>query len=251
MSRPLRSVFCFLLLIFSLGKIATADVFLRDESELYARDPALKQKFEQVLQAFYEQHQLPFYVITKTSVSYHSTVREEAARLRREIFTPEQEGFLLLYESDSGMFTLSSRPTISETHPEKWMPSKVPQHLDISLFDEWKHQIEATIDLEVVNGQSEKFDPQQACRTIAEAWIATISRYVEANQESTTLRWQPWAIVAGLMLVGFVSMHVIGKNANRKRISDNLSYEFPCPKVNIRLGAMNSGGGKLVSREFR
>lgn len=250
MSLPLRFLYLIITLVFSLEKTAVATVFLQDEAELYARYPELGQQLEKKLQQFYQQHELPFYVVTKTSTSYHNSLRDEASRLRREKFAPEEEGFLFFYEADSGLFTLSSRPTISETHPEKWVPSKVPQHLDIALFASWKKQIESMIDVNKIDGKSEKFDPQQSCHVIAEAWMLTITNYIKDNQKSS-INWRPWVITGVALLVGFVLMHMLGKNANRKRVSESVTYNFPCPKVQVRLGALNSGGGKLVSRLFR
>lgn len=80
--------------------------------------------------------------------------------------------------------------------------------------------------------------------------MITVKNYVLVSAEPK-YRWKYWVMIAFGLLVGFVILLLFGKWSAQRRVSESVTYNFPCPKVQVRLGALNSGGGKLVSRLFR
>jgi hypothetical protein len=252
---PLQILLFFLLLPLSFTS-AESGPYVRDVAGLYQRNPEEKAEIETRLVAFSQRHGLPFYLLTQNSVSAMKPIQEQVAEERLRLLGPNRKGFLLLYEMDTGLFSLSTRPhqiTTQSIHLDAWPPIQN----DIVTQARWKELLQQNIPLADLYETGPNFDPTVACKTLTFSWAQT---WDETNPEGakktdewnklsqkSLLQWIGW--IAGILLPCFLLF--LGMNRwNRSRHHlDNQTFEFPPPNTKPRLGALHAGGSG-VSRQF-
>lgn len=253
---PLLQIITFLLFPLITNLSAEAETFVRDVAGLYQRNPEKKAEIESHLAAFSQRHGIPYYLLTQNSVSAMKPIQEQVADERLSLLGPEKKGFLLLYEVDTGLFSLSTRPHKTETQTAQ-MDALPPMQNDIVTHSRWKELLEKSIPLDDLYETGLNFDPQIACKAVTYTWAQT---WDEINPNGahqpdswnhrarqSLLTWIMWiAIILLPCFLLFLAMNCW--NRSRHQI-DNQSYEFPPPNAKPRLGALHAGSSG-VSRNF-
>lgn len=256
MHSPLLQIVLFFCLTLCPFTSAETESFLLDAAGFYQRDPAIKAEINARLATFSQHHELPFYLLTQNSVSAMKPIQEQVADERLRLLGPEKKGFLLIYEVDTGLFALSTRPHKIETQSTQ-MDILPPMQNDIVTHSRWKALIKKSMLLPDLYQTGKNFDPTNACKVVTFAWAQT---WDELNPDGaiqpdswnqrtrqSLLSWL--GIIAAILLPSFLLFLGVNRWNRSRHHLDNQSYEFPPPNAKPRLGALHAGGSG-VSRQF-
>jgi hypothetical protein len=226
----------------------TADAkrhFLHDRAHAFLRNPELAAKLENQLRMF-NAAQLPLHVVTATSTSFSKDLVVYSNDLRLE-FLQDRDGFVLVYEVDSGRFNLSMRHFDEDVLKDNWKPSFVPQHLDMELRQQWSQRIKTKMDRITLINPLATYDPADSCSELAIALMETFGEFVQANPEPEK-EFLPAILISFTMLGLFVFALILCRKINQKQTTKTV-YTFPTASCKATLGA-HHGGNAISSVKF-
>ncbi len=225
--------------------------FLHDEAKAFYRDPKKAAKLEQMLRSFQQKHGCPLHIITTSSTSYGNNLMLFSNDKRKTLLQNNQ-GFVLIYEVDSGSFNLSIRPIDEDSSREDWTPSLVPQHYDRELQQTWEKRIKTNSDRKQLQGEVKGYDPMDSCYELSTALMDTYGEFA-AN---TTLKdtsiisesGMKLTIAAMILLAGFLSAILHQRRVNSKLAEEKFVFHFPVTPTPTLFGSAN--GAEMSTVKF-
>lgn len=225
--------------------------FLHDEAKAFHRDAKKAAKLEQMLRSFEQKHRCPLHIITTSSTSYGNNLMLFSNDKRKTLLQNNQ-GFVLIYEVDSGSFNLSIRPIDEDSSRQDWTPSLVPQHYDRELQQTWEKRIKTNSDRKQLQGEVKGYDPMDSCYELSVAFMDTYGEFAVNTtlKESTLISESGMKLaIAGLILfAGFLSAIVYQRRANSKLAEEKFVFHFPVMPSSTLFGSAN--GAEMSTLEF-
>ena len=222
--------------------------FVRDEVGLFNREPEMLGELSKQLDQFYEKYHIPFYVVVQSSTSSSSEISDQANDKRAQYLGDGVDGYLLLYEIDSGLFALSNNATRIEQISEKWKAPAVPQYVESDLRTQWGNLIQSRIGLDAMMLSGDNFQPQKSCSQISMIWMEVVGKYRDAQPQSRSFL----PMVAGMILLlvsGIILTFALRIRQNKQITIEHNRFYFPTLSLKIRLGAQYSGGN-VISKHY-
>jgi hypothetical protein len=220
--------------------------YLHDRANTFLRKPDLAEKLENQLRAF-NTTQSPLHVVTATSTSFSKDLLAYSNDMRVE-FLDGKDGFVLVYEIDSGRFNLSMRDFDEDVLRQDWRPSFVPQHAEVELREQWNQRIKAKVERMLLNNPEATFDPADSVSELTFALMETYGDFAQANPQPNNNFLDIILVSVAMLILFFVAM-IFFKRINKKLSRVKLVYRFPSEPCHVALGA-HYGGAAFSSVTF-